>query len=130
MSREKQRIDYRTFASTGGKDCYSTRCISCDQSTGELFAARYGAFPDQSTEEIIASQQSESHDQSTEPSTQLNKSSNMAFKSDQLNNLMIIESTLQDEIMDDIEDNTPETINQSVELMKSCIFSNAIPYQT
>jgi len=88
---------------------------------GEKIAAQCGVFSDQSTEEIIASQQGESHDQSNEPSKQSNKSSSMAFKYQQINNLMIIESTLQDEKMDVIEDITPETTNQSVEHVKSCI---------
>jgi len=84
---------------------------------GEKIAAQCGVFSDQSTEEIIASQQGESHDQSNEPSKQSNKSSSMAFKYQQINNLMIIES----EKMDVIEDITPETTNQSVEHVKSCI---------
>ena len=47
--------------------------------------------------------------------------SNMATKPSSIDELGVVESTLYDEIMDVIEDNAPESINQSVDLMKSSI---------
>ena len=117
--RPKERIDFKILSSTG------ERVVRTDQqefhgtdSTTELNADNLINSSNQLFINSIVSNQSSEEAQLTQPSS---INSNMDKNSDVIDKLLIIESTLQDEIIDTMEDNAPDIIGGSIELMKSAI---------
>ena len=122
ITRNKDRIDFKIFASTGQRVVHQSSSDSTQLSSGINQHSLSNSSPilsdsihHSTSGTCILSSNSSHH-----PSSESIQHSTMA-KSFDVKDLSISLSTYQEEVIDIIQDNAPELINRSPELMRSCI---------